>query len=82
MGINKLREYDVNAYNSCYDAAEKLVELCVPENDPDAGAILDDLTNALLDIKITAQNEYNFEYWRTFYNIMLKLADFDINEYL
>ncbi|MEG1620627.1 MAG: hypothetical protein RR322_01825 [Oscillospiraceae bacterium] len=33
-----------------------------------------DIENALYDLKAVAENEYNFDYWRTFYDILQKIT--------
>jgi len=69
MLIDNLRTVKSCTYPE--DIAEKLLELSNLGRDADTdAAILDDLTAALYQLRTIAGNEHNFDYWRTFYNVL------------
>lgn len=53
-----------------YDLAQDIIALCdVPEEDREA------IENAVYDLEAIAQNKYNHEYWRVFYEALSKIAE-------
>ena len=60
--------------DSCKDSADIALILCDAvgtKNKQD----FEDIENALYHIKTIAENKYNFDYWRTFYNSLLTIAE-------
>lgn len=59
---------------SIEELAEKLIEYAsdmdTQDYEEENEKIKSDIQEALYQIKAIAQNEYNKEYWRTFYNIL------------
>lgn len=62
---------------SVQEIANKLYELSKDmdyiDYEEEKGQILNDLENAIYYIKSVAQNEYNADYFRTFYNILQRI---------
>lgn len=62
---------------STQEIAEKLYELSKDmdymDYEEEKESVINDLENALYYIKTISQNEYNQEYFRTFYNILQRI---------
>ena len=65
--LENLKKYN----EASYDIAEKLIELANMEDD---GKLGEELLNALYQVKATAQNPYNSDYWRVLYNVLLAIT--------
>lgn len=53
-----------------YELAQDIIILCdVPEKDREA------IENAVYDLEAIAENKYNFEYWRVFYEALSRIAE-------
>ena len=71
MSIEELKQYKDNYYDDIESVAEKLQE----QTDNSGEEIKEELTEALYQIKAMAQNDYNYDYWRVLYNILLQYAE-------
>lgn len=60
------------AYYDCDDIAEKLLELA--GLDDAEGELNGELLDALYQLKAIAANQYNSDYYRVLYNVLLKIA--------
>lgn len=69
--LENLKKYSEASYYDCNDIAEKLIELA---NMGDDGKLGEELLNALYQVKATAQNPYNSDYWRVLYNVLLAIT--------
>lgn len=69
--LENLKKYSEASYYDCNDIAEKLIELANMGND---GKLGEELLNALYQVKATAQNPYNSDYWRVLYNVLLAIT--------
>lgn len=62
---------------SIEEITERLFELVADmdahDYEDEQEKIKSDLENALYQLKALAQNEYNFEYWRTFWNVLQRI---------
>lgn len=58
-----LEEVAIKIYNNCSDLDYKDYEELKERE-------IKDITDALYQIKAIAENEYNSDYWRTFYNAL------------
>jgi len=74
MNKNELRKYKENSFYSIDDIAEKLIQL---SNLEQVQEIKEDLEKALSHLKAVAQNEYNSDYFRTFYNVLSIISGFE-----
>lgn len=72
--LEKLKQFCEASSYDCNDVAEKLVEM---SNLPDDGELGKELAEALYQIKAIAQNPYNSDYYRVFYNVLLVIAGFE-----
>lgn len=69
--LEELKQYKENYYYSVEDIAEQLIELSnldMPEE------LKTELENALYWIRSAAQNEYNNDYFRVLYNVLLVIT--------
>lgn len=71
MSIEELKQYKDNYYDDIESVAEKLQE----QTDNSGEEIKEELTEALYQIRAMAQNDYNYDYWRVLYNILLQYAE-------
>ena len=69
-----MKQFRETSSYDCNDIAEKLIELSNLEDD---GMLRPDLAEALHQIKAIAQNPYNSDYYRIFYNILLVITGFE-----
>ncbi len=60
--------------NSCADSADIAQILCDAAGTKDKQDF-EDIENALFHIKTIAENDFNCDYWRTFYNSLLTIAE-------
>lgn len=69
--MEELKQYKENSYYNTEDIAEQLIELSnldMPEE------LKTELENALYWIRSAAQNEYNNDYFRVLYNVLLVIT--------
>ena len=59
-----------NLYNLCCDMDKS-------DYDDTKDKIISDITDAIYNIKAIAQNQYNSDYWRTFYSCLQSIANVD-----
>ena len=64
-------------YYECEEIATVLCKLS-SENDTIDAETLKDLTEAVYQLKMIADNEYNSDYHRTFWNVLQKVTDYHI----
>lgn len=64
-------------YYDCEEIATVLGKLS-SENDAVDAKTLEDLTEAVYQLKMIADNEYNSDYYRTFWNVLQKVTDYHI----
>ena len=72
--LERLKQFSESSSHDCNDVAEELVEM---SNLPDDGELSKELAEALYQIRATAQNPYNSDYYRVLYNILLVIAGFE-----
>lgn len=72
--LDELKRFREASYYDCSDIAEKLIEL---SNLDDDGGLGEELLNALYQIKAMAQNPYNSDYYRIFYNVLLAITSLE-----
>ena len=73
--MEELRKYRENAYYDIEDVVEKLIQMSNLEAYKNLyNGLRNDLKSALYDLEAMAQNEYNADYYRTLYNILLVIA--------
>lgn len=70
--MEELREYNQSSCYSPEDIAEKLIEISDVGNHK---GLKEDLENALYQLKAIAENHYNFDFYRTFYNVLLAVTE-------
>lgn len=73
--MEELKRYPENCYYDISDIAEQLIELSnldMPEE------LKTELENALYWIRSAAQNEYNNDYFRVFYNVLLVITGMEV----
>ena len=67
----------MNNYKNCEEIAARLYELCEDMDFMDyedtKEQTINELTEALYQLKAMAQNEYNADYWRTLWNALQML---------
>ena len=76
MYIDELRNFKEKGHYSPENVAEKLLELSNLTNDESVEEIKNDLENALYHLSAIAENKYNKDYFRTFYNALLVITGF------
>lgn len=64
--MEELKQYRENSYYDAEDISERLIEL---SNLDPLEEIKTELDNALFDLKVAAQNQYNKDYYRVLYNV-------------
>ena len=69
--MDKLRKYNENSYYGVEDCVDRLIQL---SNLRESDGLKGDLENALYCVEAMAQNKYNPDFWRTFYNVLLATA--------
>lgn len=67
---NNMRKCNESAYYDCTDIAEKLIALSGTED----GEMVEELTDAIYQLKAMAENPYNEDCWRILYNVLLNIA--------
>ena len=67
----ELKKFRENNYYDIEDVAEKMIQL---SNLKPSAELKNELENALYHLKATAQNEYNSDYFRVFYNVLLVIT--------
>ena len=70
--MEELRKYNENSYYGVEDCVDRLIQL---SNLRECDELKDNLENALYSIEATAQNKHNPDFWRTFYNVLLAVAE-------
>ena len=76
--MEELKKYHEAAYYDCDDIAAKLIELSDLGSDvEDTKALHEAVSDALYQLKATAQNPYNCDYYRVLYNVLLKITVLD-----
>ena len=73
--IEELKQYKENAYYSVEDIAEQLIELSnldMPED------LKEELKDALYYLKAVAKNQYNNDYFRVLYNVLLVITGMEV----
>lgn len=68
--MSNLKQFNEASTNDIDDIAKVLKELALASDVP-----MGDLIDAIGDLKIAAQNPYNRDSFRVFYNILDKIAD-------
>ena len=58
-----------------YDSKDIAAALAECAGEEENEKVLADLDYAVFQIQATAQNEYNSEFWRTFYKTLTKICD-------
>lgn len=69
--MEELKQYKENAYYSVEDIAEQLIELSnldMPED------LKEELKDALYYLNAVAKNQYNNDYFRVLYNVLLVIT--------
>lgn len=69
--MDKNYKYEVS------EIAEKLCNMTKKYNVPSTENIITDVTNALYELEAMTQNEYNKNYWRTFYQVLQDIIDYE-----
>lgn len=72
--LEELKKFRENSYYNPEDIAEKMIQLSNLESNQEIEGLQAELENALYQIKAIAQNEYNADYYRVFYNTLLVIA--------
>ena len=72
--LEELKKFRENCYYNPEDIAEKMIQLSNLESNQEIEGLQAELENALYQIKAIAQNEYNADYYRVFYNTLLVIA--------
>lgn len=73
MDIKELRTYK-DSYYDAQDISEKLVKLAAGDENG-IEAVKNDLIEAVYELKAMAGNDYNKDYWRTLYNVLLMITE-------
>ena len=73
--MEDLRKYNESSYYDGEDIAEKLMSISGIEDN----GIKDELTDAIYQVKVMADNPYNSDHWRILYNVLLKAAEMEEN---
>ena len=75
IDMEELKQYKENAYYSVEDIAEQLIELSnldMPED------LKEELKDALYYLKAVAKNQYNNDYFRVLYNVLLVITGMEV----
>lgn len=67
----ELRKFQENNYHGVEDVAEKMIQL---SNLKPSAELKNELAEALYYLKTVAQNKYNNDYFRVFYNVLLVIT--------
>lgn len=78
--LDELRKYNEAADYDSGDIAAKLIELSnLRPNVEDSDALYKDVEEALYQINAIAQNPYNKDFYRVFYNVLLAITGLDFD---
>ena len=78
--MEELKKYHEATYYDCDDIAAKLIELSnLSANVDDTKALHEAVSDAMYQIKATAQNPYNHDFYRVFYNVLLAITGLDFD---
>lgn len=78
--LDELRKYNEAAGYDSGDIAAKLIELSnLRPNVEDSDALYKDVEEALYQINAIAQNPYNKDFYRVFYNVLLAITGLDFD---
>lgn len=77
MLIDELKQCNEAVNCDCDDVADKLIELSnLGSQTEDIKALHEAVSDALYQLKASAQNPYNNDYYRIFYNVLLVITGF------
>ncbi len=73
--MEELKQYRENSYYDIEDITEQLIQLSNLESSEE---LKTELKNALYWIRSAAQNEYNNDYFRVLYNVLLIITGMEV----
>ena len=70
---------DIKNMEKCYDCEDMATVLCVLSSGDDTVNVetLKEVEETLYQLRAVAENEYNADYYRTFWNVLQKITNYN-----